>query len=210
MCSMSSRGAEAMGANPYLTDAERSILEHAVVGIAGAGGLGSNCALYLVRAGVRRFVICDFDVVSAANLNRQFYFRDQIGQKKIVALAANLRRIEPDLDLDLRDIRVDAAHAADVFRTCDIVVEAFDTTDAKMALLGALLPRERPIVAASGIAGWGRSGDLIVRRIGRNLVMVGDGERGIAPDCPPQAPRVALAAALQANAVVSELLGCEL
>lgn len=210
MCSMSSRGAEAMGANPYLTDAERSILEHAVVGIAGAGGLGSNCALHLVRAGVRRFVICDFDVVSAANLNRQFYFRDQIGQKKIVALAANLRRIEPDLDLDLRDIRVDAAHAADVFRTCDIVVEAFDTTDAKMALLGALLPRERTIVAASGIAGWGRSGDLIVRRIGRNLVMVGDGERGIAPDCPPQAPRVALAAALQANAVVSELLGCEL
>lgn len=199
-----------MGANPYLTDAERSILEHAVVGIAGAGGLGSNCALHLVRAGVRRFVICDFDVVSAANLNRQFYFRDQIGQKKIVALAANLRRIEPDLDLDLRDIRVDAAHAADVFRTCDIVVEAFDTTDAKMALLGALLPRERPIVAASGIAGWGRSGNLIVRRIGRNLVMVGDGERGIAPDCPPQAPRVALAAALQANAVVSELLGCEL
>lgn len=210
MCSMSSRGAEAMGANPYLTDAERSILEHAVVGIAGAGGLGSNCALHLVRAGVRRFVICDFDVVSAANLNRQFYFRDQIGQKKIVALAANLRRIEPDLDLDLRDIRVDAAHAADVFRTCDIVVEAFDTTDAKMALLGALLPRERTIVAASGIAGWGRSGNLIVRRIGRNLVMVGDGERGIAPDCPPQAPRVALAAALQANAVVSELLGCEL
>lgn len=210
MCSMSSRGAEAMGANPYLTDAERSILEHAVVGIAGAGGLGSNCALHLVRAGVRRFVICDFDVVSAANLNRQFYFRDQIGQKKIVALAANLRRIEPDLDLDLRDIRLDAAHAADVFRTCDIVVEAFDTTDAKMALLGALLPRERTIVAASGIAGWGRSGDLIVRRIGRNLVMVGDGERGIAPDCPPQAPRVALAAALQANAVVSELLGCEL
>lgn len=210
MCSMSSRGAEAMGANPYLTDAERSILEHAVVGIAGAGGLGSNCALHLVRAGVRRFVICDFDVVSAANLNRQFYFRDQIGQKKIVALAVNLRRIEPDLDLDLRDIRVDAAHAADVFRTCDIVVEAFDTTDAKMALLGALLPRERTIVAASGIAGWGRSGNLIVRRIGRNLVMVGDGERGIAPDCPPQAPRVALAAALQANAVVSELLGCEL
>lgn len=210
MCSMSSRGAEAMGANPYLTDTERSILEHAVVGIAGAGGLGSNCALHLVRAGIRRFVICDFDVVSAANLNRQFYFRDQIGQKKIVALAANLRRIEPDLDLDLRDIRLDAAHAADVFRTCDIVVEAFDTTDAKMALLGALLPRERPIVAASGIAGWGRSGDLIVRRIGRNLVMVGDGERGIAPDCPPQAPRVALAAALQANAVVSELLGCEL
>lgn len=207
---MSSQGAEAMGVNPYLTDAERSILEHAVVGIAGAGGLGSNCALHLVRAGIRHFVICDFDVVSAANLNRQFYFRDQIGQKKITALAANLRRIEPDLDLDLRDIRLDAAHAADVFRTCDIVVEAFDTTDAKMALLGALLPCGRPIVAASGIAGWGRSGDLVLRRIGRTLVMVGDGERGVAPDRPPQAPRVALAAALQANAVVSELLGCEL
>ena len=96
-----------MGANTYLNDEERDIRENAVVGIAGAGGLGSNCAMHLVRAGMKRLVIADFDVVSESNLNRQFFFRDQLGRKKVDALAENLRRIEPDLKLDLRDVRLD-------------------------------------------------------------------------------------------------------
>ena len=67
-----------MSANPYLTPAERAVLERARIGIAGAGGLGSNCAMHLVRAGVRRLVVADFDVVGESNLNRQFFFRDQL------------------------------------------------------------------------------------------------------------------------------------
>ena len=95
-----------MSVNTYLNERERRILESAVVGIAGAGGLGSNCAMHLVRAGVKKLVIADFDVVGESNLNRQFFFRDQLGRKKVDALAENLRRIEPDLSLDLRDVRL--------------------------------------------------------------------------------------------------------
>ncbi|MBM4272653.1 MAG: sulfur carrier protein ThiS adenylyltransferase ThiF, partial [Deltaproteobacteria bacterium] len=40
------------------------------VGIAGAGGLGSNCALFLVRCGFRKLRIVDSDVVEMSNLNR--------------------------------------------------------------------------------------------------------------------------------------------
>ncbi|MBP5226911.1 MAG: ThiF family adenylyltransferase, partial [Kiritimatiellae bacterium] len=76
-----------MGANTCLTVRERAILDRARVGIAGAGGLGSNCAMHLVRAGLTRLVIADFDIVNESNLNRQFYFRDQLGQKKVTALA---------------------------------------------------------------------------------------------------------------------------
>ena len=83
-----------MSANPYLTPAERAVLERARIGIAGAGGLGSNCAMHLVRAGVRRLVVADFDVVGESNLNRQFFFRDQLGMKKVAALKANLLRID--------------------------------------------------------------------------------------------------------------------
>ena len=53
-----------MGANTYLTERERHILENAKVGIAGAGGLGSNVAMLLVRAGMKKLVIADFDVVN--------------------------------------------------------------------------------------------------------------------------------------------------
>ena len=63
-----------MNVNPYLTDAQRSILERAKIGVAGLGGLGSNVLSHLVRAGVRHFVAADFDVVSESNLNRQFFF----------------------------------------------------------------------------------------------------------------------------------------
>ena len=109
--------------NPLLTEAERAALEAAKVGIAGAGGLGSNCAAHLVRAGVRRLVIADFDVVAESNLNRQFYFRDQIGRKKVDALAENLRRIEPGLELELACERLDGARARELFADCDVVVE---------------------------------------------------------------------------------------
>jgi len=49
------------------------------IGIAGAGGLGSNCAAALARSGVGTLVIADFDIVEELNLNRQYYFSDQIG-----------------------------------------------------------------------------------------------------------------------------------
>jgi sulfur carrier protein ThiS adenylyltransferase len=75
-------------------------LQHVRVGLAGAGGLGSNCAQALVRSGFKRFVLVDFDRVEPSNLNRQFFFPDQVGLPKVVALGANLLRINPDLDLE--------------------------------------------------------------------------------------------------------------
>ena len=92
-----------MGANTYLTERERHILESAKVGIAGAGGLGSNVAMLLVRAGMKKLVIADFDTVNESNLNRQFFFRRQLGEKKIDALAVNLLQIEPELALELHE-----------------------------------------------------------------------------------------------------------
>lgn len=196
-------------ANPYLSDEARAVLARSKVGIAGAGGLGSNCAMHLVRAGVRRLVICDFDVVSESNLNRQFYFRDQLGCKKVAALGDNLRRIEPDLELELLDLRLDAATLGTVFSDCDVVVEAFDAAEAKVVFLSALLPGAQRLVSASGMAGIGRSNAMRVRAVGERLVLVGDGESGVSDAAPPQSPRVGIAAAMEANSVLALLLGYE-
>ena len=199
-----------MGANTYLNDEERDILENAVVGIAGAGGLGSNCAMHLVRAGMKHLVIADFDVVSESNLNRQFFFRDQLGRKKVDALAENLRRIEPDLKLDLRDVRLEPDNIDWVFSGCAVIVEALDSADAKSMLLHAVLPLGKPIVAASGLAGWGRSGRIGQRRIGKNLILIGDTTSDIRNGLAPVSPRVGIAAAMEANAVVALLLDKEI
>ena len=197
-----------MAANTYLTPEERAALESVRVGIAGAGGLGSNCAMHLVRSGVKHITIVDFDVVNESNLNRQFFFRDQIGQKKVEAIKANLLRIEPDADIRAVDMRLDASSAREVFADCGIVVEAFDAVDAKVMLVSAFASSGKKLVTASGLAGWGRSNAMRVRKMG-NIVAIGDGETSVGDGAAPVSPRVGIAAAMEANAVVSLLLGCE-
>ena len=140
-----------MSANTYLTERERITLENAKVGIAGAGGLGSNVAMLLVRAGMKKLVIADFDTVNESNLNRQFFFRHQLGEKKIDALAANLHLIEPSLTLELHDTRLSPENADWVFSGCQIIVEALDSAEGKAMLLRALLPTDKPIVSAINI-----------------------------------------------------------
>ena len=198
-----------MNVNTYLTEPQKAILERAKVGVAGLGGLGSNVLCNLLRAGVRRFVAADFDVVSASNLNRQFFFADQIGRKKTDALAENLRRIDPDAELDLRDLRLTAENTPEVFAGCDVVVEAFDKADAKTMLISALSASGIPVVAASGLAGFGKSNDIRLRRVGENLYLVGDLVSGISSELAPASPRVGIAAAMEANTVVALLLGIE-
>jgi len=198
-----------MSANTYLTPEERAVLESARVGIAGAGGLGSNCAMHLVRAGVEHITVVDFDVVNESNLNRQFFFRDQLGQKKVEALKENLLRIDPDADIRAVDMRLDASSAREVFADCDIVVEAFDVVDAKVMLVSSFASSGKKLVTASGLAGWGRSNEMRVRKMG-NIVAVGDGETAVGESAAPASPRVGIAAAMQANSVVAILLGKEL
>lgn len=199
-----------MSANPYLTPAERVVLEKVRIGVAGAGGLGSNCAMHLVRSGIRHLVVADFDVVGESNLNRQFFFRDQLGMKKVDALKANLLRIDPEADVQAVDVRLDAASTRELFEDCDIVVEAFDVVEAKTMILSTLMPLGMRLVTASGLAGWGKSNAMRVRKMGANVVVVGDGETGVATDVAPASPRVGIAAAMEANAVVAWLLGKEL
>ena len=198
-----------MSANTYLTPEERAVLESARVGIAGAGGLGSNCAMHLVRAGVQHITVVDFDVVNESNLNRQFFFRDQLGRKKVEALKENLLRIDPDADIRAVDMRLDASSAREVFSDCDIVVEAFDVVDAKVMLVSSFASSGKKLVTASGLAGWGRSNAMRVRKMG-NIVAIGDGETAVGANAAPASPRVGIAAAMQANSVVAILLGKEL
>ena len=83
------------GMAAYLGEERLAFLQTVTVGIAGAGGLGSNCAMHLVRSGFKRFVIADFDRVEPSNLNRQAFRLDQVGEKKVAALAENMRGVNP-------------------------------------------------------------------------------------------------------------------
>ncbi len=178
-------------------------LKGTCVGIAGCGGLGSNCAMALARAGVGRLVIADFDVVSAENLDRQYYFLDQVGQKKVLALQDNLRRVNPAIEVETHDLRLGPDEVQRIFKDCRVIVEAFDHADMKLMIIETASEHfpDKFIVAGSGLAGYGNNNDLRTRRLG-NLFICGDETSEVSEELPPLAPRVAAVAALQANQVL--------
>ncbi len=183
------------------------ILSRSSVGIAGAGGLGSNVAITLARAGVGRLVIADFDRIEPSNLNRQQYFVDQVGRVKVAALKENLLRVNPFSVYEVHNVRITRRNAAEIFRSVDVLVEAFDRAEAKEMLIEACLRRfpGRPIVAASGLAGYGKNRKLRARRLG-NLYICGDEESQCPAGVSPMAPRVGIVANMQANLVVELLV----
>ena len=122
------------------------------IGIAGVGGIGSNVAVNLVRSGITSLKFVDFDRVEPSNLNRQFYFHDQIGRLKVEALRENLRRIRPELRIQALAERIDRTNCLTLFADCDLIVEGFDRqTDKKMLL--ETFGTDRIVVSACGIAG---------------------------------------------------------
>jgi sulfur carrier protein ThiS adenylyltransferase len=194
---------EGLRAHFRTTEMER--LGAARIGIAGAGGLGSNVAMLLARSGVRHFVLVDKDVVEPSNLNRQFFWPEDVGKPKVAALGDRLRALEPEADCRCLHQHLDVAAAQALFAGCAVVVEALDGAADKARLCMALVGAGFAVVAASGLAGYGR-GPMRVKRLGSSFICVGDFTSDIADGLPPLAPRVMEAAALQADAVLTILL----
>ena len=115
------------------------------VGIAGLGGLGSNSAMNLVRSGFRKFLLVDFDRVETANLNRQFYFEDQMGRLKTEALEVNLKCINPVIEIETCSEKVERSNADRIFNDCDVIVEAFDKAEYKSMLVEKMLVLKMPL-----------------------------------------------------------------
>ncbi len=183
------------------------ILLKSTVGIAGAGGLGSNAAVSLARVGVGKLIIVDFDRVEPSNLNRQQYFIEQLGRVKVEALLENLKRINPFSEYEIHHECLTPENIPRTFRSVDLLIEAFDRADQKHMLMECWLTNfpAKPIILASGLAGFGRNETLHTRRMG-NLYICGDEEGAPEVGISPMAPRVGIVANMQANLAVELLV----
>lgn len=142
------------------------------IGIAGVGGIGSNVAAILARTDTESVKIADFDRVDASNLNRQYYFPDQVGELKTRMLKQNLARINPNLRVECLERKIDRSCAVSLFEDCTCVVEGMDTLSDKRMFVETVAESGRHVVAASGIAGKSLTG-IRTRKIG-NCHIVGD------------------------------------
>ncbi len=188
------------------TPEQLRLLGETRVGVVGCGGIGSNIAPLLVRSGVRRLLLVDFDVVECSNLNRQLYLPEDIGSPKVSVLASHLLRLAPDLEIETMQERVDENTLPALLPRADIWVEAMDEAVCKRMLVEQAIMACLPVVACSGMAGIG--GPVMSRRRIGTCTLVGDMVSDVA-DKRPYAPRVTACAALMADVVLCRVLGLE-
>jgi len=185
------------------------ILKGKKVFVAGAGGLGSNVCVMLARAGIGHITVVDFDLVEASNLNRQQYFRDQIGMPKVTALKENLLRINPELQIDAIEQKLTAANCENLIpEKTDLIFECFDSAEAKAMLTSFALSEKPdiPVIAVSGIAGLGPCEDISINKGPGQLYIVGDGTSEMNTETGTISSRVSQVSAIQAHIGIRLLL----
>ena len=179
-------------------------LSSATVAICGLGGLGSNIAIALARAGVGRLILIDFDRVDITNLHRQQYKASQIGLYKTEALAENLKEIAPYISLELHTERITEENAKAILSDADILCEAFDSAEAKAMLTEIVLTemRDKYLVAASGMAGLYDANRIKTRKVTSKFYLCGDEKSDVANGIGLVSSRVMICAAHQAHTVL--------
>lgn len=184
-------------------------LKQSVIGIAGAGGLGSPIAIALARVGLGKLIIADYDIVEPSNLNRQQYFVHQIGLSKVMALKDNLAQINPYVEVEAHQVELTENNISIIFETCSILVEAFDRSEMKSMLVNSFLEKypDRFVISASGTAGFDSNNLIKTKQFGNNLFVVGDDFNEAKIGNGLMAPRVGITAHHQANQVIRILLG---
>lgn len=174
------------------------------VGICGLGGLGSNIAITLARAGVGKLILIDFDKVDITNLHRQQYKASQVGMYKTEALRENLAEINPYLETEIQTVCVTEENAKELLKDCDIICEAFDNAECKAMLTNLVLEEmpEKYIVAASGMAGMGSANSIHTRKVTKRFYLCGDEISDVKDGIGLVSSRVMLCAAHQAHMVL--------
>ena len=181
----------------------------ATVAVCGLGGLGSNIATALVRSGIGKLLLIDFDCVDVTNLHRQQYKASQIGRYKAEALAENLLEIAPYTEIHTVTVKITEENFAELLKEADIVCEAFDHAESKAMLVNGVL-EQLPhcyLVAASGMAGMNTPNTIRTRKIMKRFYLCGDEVSEAADSIGLVAPRVMLCAAHQAHTVLRILAG---
>ena len=181
----------------------------ATVAVCGLGGLGSNIAIALARAGIGKLILIDFDRVDITNLHRQQYKVNQIGLHKADALAENLLEIAPYMELQTVTAKITEENFTDLLKDADIVCEAFDNAESKAMLVNGVLEQlpDCYLVAASGMAGMNTPNTIKTRKIMKRFYLCGDEVSDVADTIGLVAPRVMLCAAHQAHTVLRILAG---
>jgi adenylyltransferase/sulfurtransferase len=113
--------------------------------VVGAGGLGVPVLTYLAGAGVGQIGIVDSDRLEPSNLHRQtLYALGDCGRLKAELAAERLRALNPDVEVRVHSVRLDASNGAALIEPCDLVIDCTDNFTTKFLLNDLCMRLGRP------------------------------------------------------------------
>ncbi|HEY3684305.1 MAG TPA: adenylyltransferase/sulfurtransferase MoeZ [Streptosporangiaceae bacterium] len=125
-------------------------LKNSKVLVVGAGGLGSPALLYLAAAGVGTLGIIDFDVVDESNLQRQvIHGQSDVGRPKAESARDSIREINPLVQVNLHEERLDSSNAMEIFEPYDLIVDGTDNFATRYLVNDACVLLGKPYVWGS-------------------------------------------------------------
>lgn len=161
---------------------DNQIFKKSKVSILGCGGLGSNVAMILARAGIGEIYLYDFDNVEYSNLNRQNYKISDIGKEKVLATKKIIAETIPYTKIHAKNIYLDEKNMDEIIEKTDYFIEAFDNKESKVMAFDYFSKKENKFLfTASGMAGLGDFLDIKVKKI-NNITMIGDFKSNVKKD----------------------------
>jgi tRNA A37 threonylcarbamoyladenosine dehydratase len=129
-------------------------LRLASVAVFGLGGVGSYAVEALVRGGIGRLTLVDFDRVDITNCNRQVHaLSATIGQPKAQVMAERCRTINPDVQVNPLQVFYSKENSEDLLqRDFDYVLDCVDQITAKLHLIERCMAMRLPIISSMGAA----------------------------------------------------------
>lgn len=141
---------------PQLGEEGQRRLAQARVLVAGCGALGSHTAVALLRAGVRRLVLVDRDLVEVSNLHRVAGFaQEDVGRPKAEALASRLRAVDPEGEIEARVVHLGPTEAEELVPEVDLVVDGLDNLETRYLLNDVCVKHGVPWVYTAVLATYG-------------------------------------------------------
>ena len=182
---------------------------NATVAICGLGGLGSNIATALTRAGVGKLILIDFDKVDITNLNRQQYKMSQLGKYKTESCLENIREISPYTEAIIHTVKLTEENIPEMLGEADIICEAFDKADQKAMLVNTVLETfpDKYMLSGTGMAGFGSANTIQSRKVFGKFYLCGDEKSDVNDGIGLVASRVMVCAAHEAHMVLRLLSG---
>lgn len=122
-------------------------LNKAKILVAGVGGLGSSVIIHLASVGIGYLGLVDFDEVEESNLNRQYiHFPEKTGVNKTLSAKNWIERFNPDINVEMYNIKLDSTNSDNIISKYDIVIDCFDSYNSKFILNNSCLKNDKPLI----------------------------------------------------------------